>query len=450
MAISRKSPRIRLSSVAAATEPDDLNICDMAGIVLSEAEGRQGKRRGFCIRGLRTFLSPGVGSLHFTPLVRGSGCHWLLWICWIPWALVAEGDSAVPPPILTNEVEFPLRLASPQPLNPTFPRLPSSDPPPVVPSLPLVLPQASPWPTQALKGTWIPLREWAHYIGASAPKRVADKPNAAYELKAKRGSLVFRVGSSRVSAFSTDVMLGQLPQFIAGEPCAHRLDLEKTLFPLLWPSSTLLATTNRFVVLDPGHGGKDSGTQSFDARYYEKSFTLDWALRTKALLEARGIPVLLTRTNDQEVSLAQRVFIAEEAKAAVFVSLHFNSATPLVVRRGLEVYALTPPGMISSVVREGEDNPRLSFPNNHFDPSNTLLAWLIQRAVVQSSGAYDRGVQRARFMGVLRGQKRPAVLVEGGYLSHLEESRRISEAGYRQKLAEGVAKGIEQFFELPE
>lgn len=394
--------------------------------------------------------------------MRGSGWQWLIGIGWLQLALLARGATPVPVPaaaapsvpapivVQTNDVELPLRVAQPQPIVSPLLRLPSADPPPYVPSLPVVLPPVTAWPTQAIKGTLVPLREWADYAGSPPPRRIAEKPQVTYELKTRRGNILVRMGSSRATVFGTDVMLGQLPQFLAGEPCLHRLDFEKTLFPLVWPASTPLANTNRLVVIDAGHGGKDSGTQAFDVRRHEKAFTLDWALRVKPLLEARGIPVLLTRTNDQEISLPQRVLFAEEAKAAVFVSLHFNSATPLVARRGLEVYALTPPGMVSSVVREGEDNPRLAFPNNQFDASNTLLAWLIQRSVIQVAGAPDRSLQRARFMGVLRGQNRPAVLVEGGYLSNPEESRRITDSAYRQKLAEGVAKGIEQFFDLPE
>ena len=103
--------------------------------------------------------------------------------------------------------------------------------------------------------------------------------------------------------------------------------------------------------------------------------------------------------------------------------------------------------MASSVVRDGEDNARLIFPNNAHDPSNLRLAWAVQRAVLQSTGAVDRGVQRARFMGVLRGQNRPAILVEGGYLSNPDEARKIADPVYRQRLAEGVASAIRSFAE---
>jgi N-acetylmuramoyl-L-alanine amidase len=63
--------------------------------------------------------------------------------------------------------------------------------------------------------------------------------------------------------------------------------------------------------------------------------------------------------------------------------------------------------------------------------------------MVRHAGAADRGVRRARFMGVLRGQNRPAVLIEAGYLSNPAEARKIAAAEYRQRLAEAVAQGLE-------
>lgn len=341
-------------------------------------------------------------------------------------------------------------IVAPQPLAPPMLR-PFSWPPPAKASLPVVLPAPSPlspWPNRPLSGPMVPLKEWAQFTGSGGPRRIADSPQPTYEIRHARGATVIRVGSGRATVFGTDVTLSHPPQFIGGEPCLNRVDCEKTLFPLFWPGSTMLANTNRIVVLDPGHGGRDVGTQSMEGNRYEKSLTLDWALRVKPLLESRGLTVVLTRTNDADVPLAQRVFMAEEAKASVFVSLHMNSAAPHANRRGLEAYALTPPGLASTVVRDGEDNPRLVFPNNAFDTSNTLLAWLVQRAATRGAGAIDRGTQHARFMGVLRGQNRPAVLVEGGYLSHPDESRRIADPSYRQKLAQGVAQAIQQFFDL--
>src|SRR5207248_499777 len=122
--------------------------------------------------------------------------------------------------------------------------------------------------------------------------------------------------------------------------------------------------------------------------------------------------------------------------------LHFNSAAPNEEQAGLETYCLTPSGMPSSLTRGFEDNAALAFPNNSFDAQNLQLACAVHRALLQVNGNRDRGVRRARFPGVLRGQQRPAILVEGGYLSNRHEAGLIGEPGYRQKLAEAVAAAL--------
>lgn len=296
--------------------------------------------------------------------------------------------------------------------------------------------------TNGARTPMISLLEWAANLGLPAPRRQADSPQPTYEVATALGRALIRIGSTRATIRGVDVMLGHAPQFVSGEPCLHRIDYQKTLNPLLWPIEPRWGSTNRLIVIDAGHGGRDAGTESVDRRFYERKVTLDWALRLKAILESQGYRVAMTRTNETDLSLAERVFFAESLKADLFVSLHFNSAYPVNNKRGLETYVLTPPGLASSVIREGDDNPRLSFPNNAFDLENLNLAWQIQKSVVARTGAVDRGVQRARWLGVLRGQSRPAILVEGGYLSNAEEARKIGDPGYRQRLAEGVAAGL--------
>lgn len=84
----------------------------------------------------------------------------------------------------------------------------------------------------------------------------------------------------------------------------------------------------------------------------------------------------------------------------------------------------------------------MRFPNNSFDAENIQLAARVHRALLQVNGHHDRGVRRARFLGVVRNQQRPAILIEGGYLSNPREARLIADSGYRQKLADAVAKAL--------
>jgi N-acetylmuramoyl-L-alanine amidase len=81
-------------------------------------------------------------------------------------------------------------------------------------------------------------------------------------------------------------------------------------------------------------------------------------------------------------------------------------------------------------------------PNNAFDAQNLQLAILIHGAVLHATGIEDRGVRHSRFETVLRGQNRPAILIEGGYLSNPAEAKLIESPEYRQKLAEAVANAL--------
>ena len=160
------------------------------------------------------------------------------------------------------------------------------------------------------------------------------------------------------------------------------------------------------------------------------------------LLATNGWQVFLTRTNDTDVSLSNRVAFAEAHHADVFVSLHFNSAAPDTKQNGLETYCLTPTGMPSTLTRGYSDLWSEHFPNNNYDAENLQLAVRLHAALLHVSGEEDRGIRRARFMGVLLGQKRPAILSEGGYLSNSREAGKIESPEFREKLAEAVANAL--------
>jgi N-acetylmuramoyl-L-alanine amidase len=99
--------------------------------------------------------------------------------------------------------------------------------------------------------------------------------------------------------------------------------------------------------------------------------------------------------------------------------------------------------MPSSLTRGYNDDPDQVFPNNAFDMENLQYAVRLHRALLKAGETADRGVRRARFLAVLRGQRRPAILIEGGYLSNPDEARRIADPAYRQRLAEAVARALE-------
>jgi N-acetylmuramoyl-L-alanine amidase len=290
--------------------------------------------------------------------------------------------------------------------------------------------------------TWISLSRWAAQRGFSAPHCLAVAPVASFAQSTTNGALLLQEGSLTAYWDRLEFRLGFGPQFIGGQIFLHALDLQKNIEPLLQGFNGV-AKSNRAIVIDPAHGGLDSGTRSAADGRWEKEFTLDWAQRLAPLLERKGWRVFLTRTRDVDVSLPDRVAFSESRQADIFISLHFNSSGGGAEPAGLETYCLTPPGMPSSLTRGYPDDHLKVFPNNAFDAENLQLAMWMHRALLRTTGATDRGVRRARFQTVLRGQVCPAVLLEGGYLSNPEEARRIADPAYRQQLAEGVAKALE-------
>jgi N-acetylmuramoyl-L-alanine amidase len=302
------------------------------------------------------------------------------------------------------------------------------------------LPDWSPSQARSFADTWISLGRWSRESGYGALRQVGFGPAPAFELSTTSGVLVVRVHSLLASWNGLELHLGFEPEMINDHPFVHFLDLKKTVEPLLQGYAPP-SETNRTVVIDPGHGGQNTGTISVTDGVYEKEYTLDWAFRLESLLATNGWRVFLTRTNDCDVSLSNRVALAEEHKADLFISLHFNSAAPSQEQTGLETYCLTPAGMPSTLTRGYEDDPALAFANNAYDAENLRLAVLLHRALLTVIRS-DRGVRHARFLGVLRGQNRPAILIEGGYLSNPAESRRIADPAYREKLAEAVAGAL--------
>ena len=291
--------------------------------------------------------------------------------------------------------------------------------------------------------TWTSLDRWAAEQKISPPHLLAKSPLTTYSISSGRGVMVLAIGTREATWNGVLLHLGLAPEIIDGEVYVHGLDLQKNLEPLLCePPLTLGA--NRVIVIDPGHGGSaNPGTHSVLGGRLEKEFTLDWAKRLKPLLETQGWKVFLTRTGDAYMTNASRVLFAEALHADLFISLHFNSTADRDEKTGgLETYCFTPTGIPSTVTRGYADpwSERLS--SNDFDAQNLQLAMKLQGALLRATGMEDRGVRRVRYIEVLRGQRRPAVLIEGGYLSNTHEAKRIEDPEFRQKLAEAVARAL--------
>jgi len=178
-------------------------------------------------------------------------------------------------------------------------------------------------------------------------------------------------------------------------------------------------TVRPLIVLDPGHGGSDTGAPYFG--YYEKDIDLAVTLKVGALLAAAGYRVEYTRTTDATVSLAGRSGLANTVGADIFVCIHANAYPPKPEVCGLETYYLI----------GGE--------------RGKLLAEDIHAALLSAAGMDDRGVRTANYY-VLRHTDMPAVLVETGYLTNEDECARLASEDYQNTLADGIARGIETYF----
>lgn len=227
-----------------------------------------------------------------------------------------------------------------------------------------------------------------------------------------------------------------------GKIVVSRIDLAKTLEPQLRPNMIPNLPRVQTVVLDPGHGGFDKGAVS--PYGYEKDYALDVARQLRPLLQAKGFRVLMTRESDVFVPLELRAQIANATHDSIFVSLHFNATDHDPAATGFEIYSLTPRGAPSTY----EDNLTLASINiqngTAEDTASIELSSCVYHSLLGHIGEFDRGIKRARF-AVLRLTKIPSVLIEGGFLTDRDESRRIASLEWRRKLADAICTGIDNF-----
>ena len=220
------------------------------------------------------------------------------------------------------------------------------------------------------------------------------------------------------------------------------------------------------VVLDPGHGGKFPHDGAHGPRgLIEKNVALSVSQRLKALLEAQGATVVLTREGDDDVPLAQRAQLANEAGGDLFLSIHCNSMESREdrkVTRGVETYFLSPDPTDpeAKMLAEMENGSPGAVPlPRTADPVSGLLADLalgqarndsaqlaqiIHHNLIRGTWAASRGVRQAPFL-VLSGTRMPSALVEIGFISHPQEGRQLGREKYQQRVAEALAQGVREF-----
>ena len=185
------------------------------------------------------------------------------------------------------------------------------------------------------------------------------------------------------------------------------------LFGVLLPHQAC-AKNFSTVVIDPGHGGNDKGSNWYGV--YEKKLSLDLSKRVQRILKSKGIPAVLTRSSDTYVSLDNRAAIANRKSHSIFVSLHFN----------------------------GHSNTSYTGIESFYFPGSSKgrqLAGKIQHELGNRILTRSRGIKASR-LKVLRLTKGPAVLIECGFLSNPWERKRCNSAWLREIIAEEIVQGI--------
>ncbi|CEO04658.1 enterotoxin [[Clostridium] sordellii] len=171
------------------------------------------------------------------------------------------------------------------------------------------------------------------------------------------------------------------------------------------------------VFIDPGHGGQDSG--AVGNGNYEDELNLAVAKKVEQKLKAKGIEVKMSRYSDEFISLSDRAKMANQYAPDVFISIHQNSSDSMSAN-GTETYYHT---------RKGE--------YSHY-------AQNIQSSAINETGSRNRGIKSANF-AVLRETNMPSALFESGFITNPTESANLANPNYQEKLADGIANGIERY-----
>ena len=209
------------------------------------------------------------------------------------------------------------------------------------------------------------------------------------------------------------------------------------------------------VLLDPGHGGEDTGAISENA--LEKDIVLDIARRTQRILAESGINSVLTRNDDHFITLDERSRIANRHPGAIFISIHANAETSGNAQ-GIETFFLT--SKISDRQRAKwaatayDFNTASGRLDNSLEllaaekmsqnsrKSSRILAQYVQSSIIENLKEEDRGVKQENFSVLRESFFGPAILIETGFITHPKSRKKLLNPAYRQSMAANIAKGV--------
>ena len=269
--------------------------------------------------------------------------------------------------------------------------------------------------------------------------------------------------SPDVAIVAPPVQVQSPPAFMVERNISASGKVQKQV-PIVPPAG--VSKKNIVVVIDPGHGGKDPGAISRATGLQEKMAVLAISQRLKRLLDAKpGYRAILTRDRDVFIPLRERTAIARRNKADLFVSIHAD-AVEGEGPRGSSVYMLSTKGASSQLARylaKRENAVDLKWGVDVSKYDNDIQEALLDiqlDATLESSNVFGRhtirelakvghthkrSVERANFV-VLRSPEIPSLLVETAFISNPEDARLLASPAHQDKIARGIASGIESYF----
>lgn len=182
---------------------------------------------------------------------------------------------------------------------------------------------------------------------------------------------------------------------------------------------------DKIVVIDPGHGGKDNGTEHFNT--LEKEVNLEIVLKLKELLDASDIKAYFTRLDDTKPDNATRVEFANNLKADFFISVHNNGDKTASSSNGTEV-----------LYNDNEENVTFG---------SEALAQICQEELVKELGSRDRGIVSGSDIKIIRLAEVPVALVEVGFITNKTEAANLSSESYQEKAAQAIYNSIVRAYE---
>ncbi|PFG14843.1 cell wall-binding repeat-containing protein [Bacillus sp. es.036] len=227
------------------------------------------------------------------------------------------------------------------------------------------------------------------------------------------------------------------------------------IFMVVMIHSPSFASAEKYIVIDPGHGGKFTGTSGYsgaETGFYEKVGTLEIGLKLKEKLEETDIKVFMTRQTDRDFANDSKEDLIERMKVAngyvkgnndnsLFVSIHHNAYPFSTLVKGYETY------YYSKAAAWDEEYPPDPMQVN-FESESRRLASIVHPQVLNKTGLLDKGIQNDQAFFVIRNAQMPSVLVELGYMSNPSEESLIKTSRFQNDAAEALAQAATNFFKV--